>query len=507
MSSRALIRQIALVLACLATATVVLGLYGLALNVDASAFLVIGRAWVAGTPPYSGLWDHKPPGIYILAAIANLIDRHGDGVVALRVLSIGSIVGTALAIDGVVRHLTGRVGAGIASAILITVLVASPLLSLGGGLTELFATTGTSIALLATLKSRSGSRRMAFVAGTSLGWAVSCSLLSVGMIPALAFVWLSDPSTRTGDAPKGLVEWIKPGSLGWFTLGGAVVCAACWAPVILSGALGAGLDAVVGYNALYRSLAIFEPAQWIGWILFFFPFWLPALTTVVVIRRDDNPELTRMALIWIAGSLGWLLWGQRLFPHYLLMLTVPAVLLTVAGALRLRNLTLPHRRRLTSVIYVELVVMGLAGMIWNGPGSPMPEALINRAVADYIDARTAQPDGIYVWGYSPDIYLSADRMPRGRFFHLLPLTTPGFGETAADEMLRTWNSNPPLLIVDASFGTASHGAMAPLLVDHPIATEDRRTDSSALDGLRVFVRDHYEMTVVIGDKRIYRYRG
>ena len=96
MSSRALIRQITLVLACLAIATVVLGLYGHALNVDASTFLVVGRGWVAGTPPYSGLWDHKPPGIYVLTAIASLIDRHGDGVLALRALSIGSIVVTAL---------------------------------------------------------------------------------------------------------------------------------------------------------------------------------------------------------------------------------------------------------------------------------------------------------------------------------------------------------------------------------------------------------------------------
>lgn len=507
MRSRSLGRSIALLLACLVTATIVLGMYGSALNVDASVFLVVGRGWVSGTPPYSGLWDHKPPGIYILTAIASLIDRHGDGLLALRALSVGSVVATALTVDAIVRHLTGRVRAGIAGALLTSAILASPILSEGGGLTELFAATGISIALLAVLNSGSGSRRAAFAAGTGLGWAVSCSLLSLGILPALAYVWLSEPADRTGDVPKRFAVRVKPRSLCWLTLGAAAVCAMCWVPVIISGSFGAGLDAVVGYSALYRSLAFFEPTQWLGWLIMLSPFWLPPLVTMAVVRSSDNRQLTRIALIWLAGSLVWLLYGERLYPHYLLIVAVPAVMLTTSGALRCGNLARPGPRRLLSLSYAVVVVIGLAGLVTSGPPSPMPEARTNRAVAEYIDAHSAPSDGIYVWGVSSDIYLSADRMPRGRCFYLLPLVTPGFGESAAYEMLGTWTSNPPLLVVDASFGTASHEAMSPLLVDHPISDDDRRTASSYLDGLRAFVRDHYDLTVVIGDKRIYRYRG
>ena len=71
---------------------------------DSSAFLVVGRGWLAGVAPYSGLWDDKPPAVYILAAIAGLIDRHGDGVQAFRALSIGSVVVSALTLDRIVRN-------------------------------------------------------------------------------------------------------------------------------------------------------------------------------------------------------------------------------------------------------------------------------------------------------------------------------------------------------------------------------------------------------------------
>jgi hypothetical protein len=506
-SWRSRIRYIAVALATFATAAFLLEQYGPALNIDASAFLVVGRGWLAGVPPYSGLWDHKPPAIYELAALASFVGRTGGGELAFKALSAGSVVATALTVDRIVRHLTDHAVAGMASALLTAVLLACPLFSVGGGLTELFATSGMAISLLAVLNSKPGSRGTAFAGGIGLGWAASCSLLSLGVLPALAYVWLDDAGDRTVHDRQKLATRLKPHALSWFMLGGVAACAACWLPIVVSGSFGAGFDAVIGYSSLYRSLAIFEPTQWLGWLAFLLPFWLPAFAVAALIRRDDFPVLLNIATIWLAGSLAWLLYSERLYPHYFLLLTVPAVMLTISGAVRCGNLTMPAARLLTRLMYVALVAAGLLALMANGPASPLSEAATNRAVADYVDAHTAQSDGIYVWGLSPDIYLSSDRMPQGRFFYLLPLMTPGFGEAAADEMLRTWKSHPPTLIVDASFGTANHGAMSPLLVDHPIQNEDRRTGSAALDGLRAFVRDHYEPAVVIGDKRIYRYRG
>jgi hypothetical protein len=507
MPPRTLAREAALLLVYATTATIVLSLYGHALNVDASAFLTVGRGWIGGTPPYSGLWDHKPPAIYILAAIASLIDRHGDGVLAFRALSVASVVITALAVDRIVRHLTGRLYAGVAGALLTTALLACPQLSLGGGLTETFATAGLAIALLAVLKSESGSRRAAFAVGAGFGFAVSCSLLSVGVLPSLAYVWISRPADRP-QAPKGLTARIRVRSLLWLALGFAIVCAICVLPILFSGSLPAALDAVVGYSALYRSLAIFQPGLWLVWsISFMSPFWLSALIVAVLIKGDEHRQLGRIALIWIAGELAWLLYGERFYVHYMLLLMIPTAMVAVWGLLRCRNLALPRLRFLVSAAYVAILLIGVVGLIGNGSGSPMPEASTNRAAADYIDSHSSGSDGIYVWGISSDIYLSADRVPRGRFFYLLPLITPGLGETAAIEMLQTWQEQPPVFVVDASFETVSHIALPPLLVDHASSKEDGRTDSSALDGLRTFVRDHYDLAATFGDKRIYRYRG
>ena len=74
-------------------------------------------------------------------------------------------------------------------------------------------------------------------------------------------------------------------------------------------------------------------------------------------------------------------------------------------------------------------------------------------------------------------------------------------------MLEAWRTFPPIFIVDASYSTVNHGAASPLLVDHPGTTEDHRTATNNLDGLRAFVRDHYELAAVFGDKRVYRHRG
>jgi hypothetical protein len=509
MTSRALIRQLGLLVSCLATATVVLGLYGDALNVDASSFLVVGRGWIAGTSPYAGLWDHKPPGEYFVTAIAALIDPHGDGVLALRALSICFVVATALAVDGIVRRLTGRIDAGVASALLVTVLLASPALSEGGGLTELFATTGMAVALLGVIEAGSGSRSAALIAGAGLGWAVSCSLLALGMLPALAYAWLStgiEPSGAGASSagPKAMLSRLKPASLAWLMAGGILVSAACWVPAIVSGSFGAALDAVVGYSALYRSMASLSPGPWLVWLIILSPFWLPAILLIGLVRRDAGLQLTRIAAVWIVGGLCWLIYGERLYPHYLLVLAVPLAMLTVSGALGCLKMRLPRTGRLTLVAYAALVAVGIVGLLVSGPGDPSSEARTNRDVASYIDQRSVSSDRIYVWGISSDIYLSADRMPDGRFFYLLPLMTPGFGETAAGEMLAKWQKDPPLFIVDASSRTVSHDALASLLVDHPITSPDSRTDSTSLNGLRSFVRQRYELAVVIGDKRVYR---
>ena len=507
--TRVLIRKIALLVACLGTATAVLSLYGDALNVDASSFLVVGRGWVAGTSPYAGLWDHKPSGEYFVTAIAALIDPHGDGVLALRALSICFVVATALAVDGIVRRLTGRIDAGAAGALLVTVLVASPALSEGGGLTELFATTGMALALLGVIQAGSGSRRAALMAGAGLGWAVSCSLLALGMLPALVYAWLSTGAWPSGagassDGPRAMLSRLRPALLAWLVAGGILVCAACWVPVIVSGSFGAALDAVVGYSALYRSMASLNTAQWLMWLIVLSPFWLPAVLVIALVRRDARPRLTRVAAVWMVGGLGWLIYGERLYPHYLLVLAVPVAMLTVSGALCCLSMKLPRTGRLTFVAYAALVAVGIVGLLASGPGDPGSETRTNRAVASYIDLRSASSDQIYVWGISSDIYLSADRMPDGRFFYLLPLMTPGFAESAANEMLAKWQEDPPKFIVDASFATASHDALAPLLVDHPISSPDSRTDSTSLDGLRSFVREHYALATVIGDKRVYR---
>ena len=59
---------------------------------DASIWVVIGRGMLDGRPPVLGIWDYKPPAIYLVGALAWILDP-GDTTVSMQALTV---VGTPL---------------------------------------------------------------------------------------------------------------------------------------------------------------------------------------------------------------------------------------------------------------------------------------------------------------------------------------------------------------------------------------------------------------------------
>src|SRR4029079_353282 len=96
---------------------------------DQGIFMVIGRGILHGQTPYLDLWDHKPPLIYLVSALADLIS--GDSWPGLWVLSVAAVTATGY----LVWLMTNRV-----TAVIATVLLASYPATQGGRLTETLAT-------------------------------------------------------------------------------------------------------------------------------------------------------------------------------------------------------------------------------------------------------------------------------------------------------------------------------------------------------------------------------
>jgi 4-amino-4-deoxy-L-arabinose transferase-like glycosyltransferase len=55
------------------------------LDLDESLYLLVAKAWLEGAPPYTTIWDNKPPGVYVLFLIA--ISVLGHSVLSIRILA------------------------------------------------------------------------------------------------------------------------------------------------------------------------------------------------------------------------------------------------------------------------------------------------------------------------------------------------------------------------------------------------------------------------------------
>jgi 4-amino-4-deoxy-L-arabinose transferase-like glycosyltransferase len=52
---------------------------------DESLYVLVARAWLDGNPPYTAVWDNKPPGIYFIFSLA--ISAFGDSILSIRILA------------------------------------------------------------------------------------------------------------------------------------------------------------------------------------------------------------------------------------------------------------------------------------------------------------------------------------------------------------------------------------------------------------------------------------
>ena len=110
---------------------------------DESLYLLVAKAWLDGNPPYTTIWDNKPPGIYAIFSIA--ISALGHSILSIRIMAclFVSITCFFLYKIGNLIERNGR-AIGLLSGILYAVVTSS-----NGGIasnTEIFFTTFVVIA-------------------------------------------------------------------------------------------------------------------------------------------------------------------------------------------------------------------------------------------------------------------------------------------------------------------------------------------------------------------------
>ena len=434
---------------------------------DAAIFGAVGKQMAAGAVLYRDVWDHKPPGIYLIAWLAALMPGGPWPYMW---------AGTAAAVGLGAYLLEGLTGFMVAVLALVGMAIWPG--ALGGGQTESFAVLPAVAAFLLA------SREQWFLAGIASGLSLVFSLESLPMIPALATLGLLRGHARTS-------------SLIWLGVGAASVAAIAMLWLAAGGGLGAAIDILVSYNRVYLgSDRTGDLAQ--AWE--FFPVLLPLSTAAVFgsrlrlsQRRLDRLDVA--ALVWLSAAVLSLAFVQgRLLAHYVTILVIPLAVL--ARGCFSSKLGGPA----TVAALTFAAVLGTAGCVaslqtdLNAP---------TRAIGAWISSHTTPSATILDWGVEANIYLSANRAVAGRYPYLMPLVTPRY---TTRQMVSDWVSDlqahPPAIIVDSESANA-HWADGEdfLRVPPPGAAGGR--DLDIVQPLRDFVATEYHQLAEIDGRKIY----
>ncbi|MEP6807898.1 MAG: hypothetical protein ABI978_04800 [Chloroflexota bacterium] len=475
-------------------------------SLDAAVFSHVAGRMLDGVPLYLGTWDHKPPGMYLASAAAQMLLGGLGPWTAQWLLSVAATAGIGLSVAAVLTR-EGVTGMPRAFAAVGTVLFAGQyLLSLGGGLTEPLATAMVGFALVGVIRP-AGPWRAAAV-GVLAGAAL---LVSLQVLPGVLVVGALATVGAPASARLPRVALLSAG------LAAPALAVLAW--LTASGTLAAALDAIVVYTAAYRALSgglgtvLGVPV--VAWTLLssVFVTALAAFGLASALRAPEQRRRVAMAsALWIGASCVLVVAQGRFYAHYAIPLAVPLGILAGYGlgrvAISLRGTHAIWPRALIVAPLAIAMTISLVAGIAAASMEMVPLAQRSsqmEAVSSWLRGSPARSGTMLVWGNEPHLYDLSGRMPAIRFSYFYPLTTAGYSTPSqVAEVAKELADQPPAVIVDASTEAPGVPGFVPLLTPHPLAREGRELD--LLEPLRAFVAEHYELAATVDGWPIYLLR-
>jgi hypothetical protein len=451
-------------------------------GVDESYYLVVGRQWLEGTPPYAGAFDVKPPLLFALMAGAEAV--FGPALLAAKALAMTAVAATACGLCLFGRRFTGELS-GLAAGLFY--IAAS--LNLGGVFSPAevlmapFTTFGALLGLAAAL-SPAPRLKLSFAAGLLLG-AAAC-VKQTALFEALAVVLYLG-------ARLGLRGGAK--SLAWL---GAGLCAvptgfavyffaqghldALLADVVLAAIGRAGADYVPWSDAALRFLIE---------LLLVLPLVIMAAAALArrsAFRGDPVYPALNFLAIWAAAALAAVLATRAMCEFY--MLAALPSLCSLAGVYLQHGIRRLVGRRawLARAAAFGCAMFFLATVISLSPDVRSDGASAAAKAADAMKRAGLNPsDRILVADRDLIVYLAASAEPAARVFHpiqlLCDIASPGASEQLADAL----KGRPPFIVATeprVHLGCEKAGRSA--LIDDALAKNYRSIGrfGAPIDGAR-----------------------
>jgi hypothetical protein len=454
-------------------------------TLDASVFAQIAEQLRGGDMPYRDVFDHKPPGIYLVeaavgVAFGGLFDAWTRAWAVTLVAGLATLALLARALGP--RWPLGTV---------LALLAASPMIGAqyfaqGGGETESLAILPATAGVLLATADGTSTRRLA-MAGILIGCAVATSfqLLPAALGGLVAVLWRGGPR-------RAAVAYVA---------GGVAVGAALLMWLAVAGALPAAIEQLVAYNRSYvASQSILGPVPLVTLslaLLAISPLVAGAAVRLAsLVRAPAEDTAGAAAAAWLGSWIVFIILQGQFIGHYATSVLAPLAILAAPTLDRFRAWrAAPRTRRLALMVVVVTLGVPLIAVGTTEPGSA--RRVLPDAAAAAVERHTPAGSRIFVWGNEPFVYLQAGRQPRGRYIYLFPLTNPNFStEAMVAELLDDWEDDPPSAIVDAS--VYRDGPSAPPLLARPAPA-----GADLLEPLRRFVRSRYPDAYVVGDWKIH----
>ncbi|MBE9531493.1 MAG: glycosyltransferase family 39 protein, partial [Proteobacteria bacterium] len=431
--------QVAILLA-LAVVTAVLRLHTASepLNMDTAIYGYIAHSMLEGGRLYTELWDHKPPGIFQLFMLSEIIWGYGPRSIAYTgvVFTLTSLLFLFLFL----RDIAG-VRVALVGAALWALSSNSILMQANDNNVEVFLNTFTLIALWSYQRGRgTGCAKWFFITG--LSFAVASIFKTIAVFPFMAFCVYEfiSPSLSNGVATKSanrVRRYVR--TLCWFALPGLLLWTALFLYFLLLGRFSEFWQTVFVFNAGYSGSIFSNIGSFLITPSLIFSkvykeialLGLSALLWILVSKREyGKARLGRVFFILLAaGIIVELSSPGRYFSHYY-QLMLP--LFSILGALFFSDLysrLFRSRPSAAKAIIAAIVVLTFFNLAFYQlrylSMTPFEISRIKHdemaidvmKMGEFVKANTKPCESIYVWGGEVGIYYySQRRSASGVFF-------------------------------------------------------------------------------------------